>query len=451
MDSFDDFYLKAEVQDEALLIEVTNSPVGETRGATRTPFPVAELVERFKENRPGQGWDSAQAQAFGEALFDALFPAPARELLMRALTRLSPGNRLLLYLTVADAKTAAVPWELAFDKVRQSFLGLDPQVALARVWPSARPDWDGKIKAPLRVLAAFPSPAEQAAVDKESAEAALRDALAMPLQHGRAEFSVIQGPATFERVCKELQTGGYQVLHFVGHVGFDKRTRSGGLYFERPDGSSPDLVNAKKFGQAVGNLKLALVTLVACDSASFAGGESNNSVAAAATMAGVPVVLGTQGPLTQRCAARLAQTFYSALADGLPVGLALADARQALRQANELGRLEWAFPVLYTRPGGRLGAAIQDRRPAGGQCGTDQHRAIGGARDGRDGDREWSGRTGFARHRQRGYWRRGCRRHGRGSGSPGPAPGAAGGPSRQAGVRPARRRPPHRRPEVLHH
>jgi WD40 repeat protein len=63
---------------------------------------------------------------------------------------------------------------------------------------------------------------------------------------------------------------------------------------------------------------------------------------------GIPAVLAMQYEITDRAAIEFARAFYEALADGLPVDAAVAEARIAV-SLGVTNTVEWGTPVLYMR------------------------------------------------------------------------------------------------------
>ena len=91
---------------------------------------------------------------------------------------------------------------------------------------------------------------------------------------------------------------------------------------------------------------LRLVLLNACEGAQ--GGQVDIYSSAAATLVrrGVPAVVAMQYEITDRAAIEFAEQFYDAVADGLPVDTAVAEARKSVSFAIN-NTLEWGIPVLF--------------------------------------------------------------------------------------------------------
>ena len=98
---------------------------------------------------------------------------------------------------------------------------------------------------------------------------------------------------------------------------------------------------------------LRLVVLNACEGARSARDDPFRGVAQALVRQGIPAVIAMQFEISDPAALVFSQSFYQAIADGLPVDVATVEARRAMfADGNEV---EWATPVLYLRsPDGRV-------------------------------------------------------------------------------------------------
>ena len=112
---------------------------------------------------------------------------------------------------------------------------------------------------------------------------------------------------------------------------------------------------------------LRLVLLNACEGARGSERDIFSSTASILVRRGLPAVLAMQYEITDQAAIEFARAFYEALADGLPVDAAVAEARKAVSLAVT-NTVEWGTPVLYMRsPDGvifDLGKALARPTPA---------------------------------------------------------------------------------------
>ena len=167
--------------------------------------------------------------------------------------------------------------------------------------------------------------------------------------------------ATRANVLNELQTGGYDVLHYAGHAAFvaDDPGKSGVICH---DGA----LTASDVAQVTSAPQV--VFLNGCESARIRGGASDEvprtirqvlyedlpravSLAEIVLLGGVSNFIGTYWPVGDAAAGRFATTFYNSLLGGDALGLAL---RQARRQVREISQRDWANYQHFGNPSYRL-------------------------------------------------------------------------------------------------
>jgi CHAT domain-containing protein len=152
-----------------------------------------------------------------------------------------------------------------------------------------------------------------------------------------------------EELREELQRGGYQVIHFMGHGTSD--AAEGSLIFSTPDGE-PRKVTGNELSHLVqGAPALGLTLLNACHSAAVPtglGAAALAGVAGALVRGGLPAVVGMQLAISDRAALTFSKVLYARLAEGEPIEAAVSEARLALFLADSGGR-DWVAPVLFLR------------------------------------------------------------------------------------------------------
>ena len=94
------------------------------------------------------------------------------------------------------------------------------------------------------------------------------------------------------------------------------------------------------------SLRLALLN--SCEGARGSEHDVFSSTAAILVRRGLPAVVAMQYEITDRAAVEFARSFYEALAEGLPVDAAVAEARKSISLAVT-NTVEWGTPVLYMR------------------------------------------------------------------------------------------------------
>lgn len=179
----------------------------------------------------------------------------------------------------------------------------------------------GSSKTLVLLLAANPLGKEQLDLDGEikAVTAALRRG------HFRDDFEAVPevgaGPEDLVRAVRDRRPA---VVHFCGHAEVE------GLYFRSADGSvtfAPAAALRAFFGRLEGEVRVLFLN--ACLTAAQAETLSEH----------ISFVVGMTKPVEDEAARRLAEDFYSGLADGLSVGEAFDRARSAaeLRQDFEVG------------------------------------------------------------------------------------------------------------------
>ena len=93
---------------------------------------------------------------------------------------------------------------------------------------------------------------------------------------------------------------------------------------------------------------LRLAVLNACEGAQSGTQTLYASIAENLVRRGLPAVLAMQYAITDNAAVEFSRSFYGALANGLPVDTASAEARKAMSLAAP-DSWEWATPVLFLR------------------------------------------------------------------------------------------------------
>jgi formylglycine-generating enzyme required for sulfatase activity len=354
-----DLTIRAAVQGYTL--QIAAATVGEPELLPfALPFALTALPRRRKAAavwvrqartalRRGGSEEQRLAAEFGQALFSRLFVGEGLAAYRAALARLGPDERLLLRLRLPPELTA-LPWELLYDPVAQTFLALDQRLALVRYPELPQPLTPLPINGPLRVVAVLASPESTLyaplRLDRELTR--VRAAL-QPLEaQGRVQLDVLRGPRTLSQLRTRLREPVH-VLHLIGHGDIDPDLGEGVLVFEDADGKE-ELVNAGLLREYLRAQRgqTRLVVLNACLGALPPDDDPFASLGLALVQAGVPAVIAMQFEVPDDVAADLAEVFYDELAAGQPVDLALSQARLHLfgkfRHA-----LDWAVPVLFLR------------------------------------------------------------------------------------------------------
>ncbi len=341
---------------------VIKSPTGEAHVDFVLPFTdedveilVLKVIQsvgrvRRKVRRIGSQ-ERRLLETFGGQLFQAVFGGDVRECLARSLLAAeSKGAGLRIRLRL-PGPLANVPWEYLYDG-EYGFLGLSPETALVRYVEVPKPVQPLPISPPLRILAMISAPSDVPELQGEEEWDKLNGALDGLVRRGMVEVDRLEA-GTLSALQQPLRLREYHVLHFVGHGGYDEDAQDGALALEGADGTTR-LVTGRDLGMMVrGHRSLRLIVLNACEGARSARDDPFAGVAQALVRQGIPAVIAMQFEISDRAALLFSQSFYQAIADGLPVDVAMVEARRAMFADGS--EVEWATPVLYLRsPDGRV-------------------------------------------------------------------------------------------------
>ena len=317
-----------------------NSPVLDNRvpgAAGRPPLPPAWLDFKAAQmarrrgpagggNPPARSYD--EAVQYGKSLFAQYLSADMRARISAMLER---PDSVRMQICVSGALESA-PWELLHTG--HDFLCL--RVAVLRRVSCVGAD-EPKILRSVSALVVGADPdgdlTDVADEMKWAAES---------LEASGASVSVLEPrDATKANVIKALHSR-VTVLHYAGHSVFDAESPSQS-HLRLAD----DRLYAYELGRIAAESSLALVFLNSCESAS---GEPATDGAAglAHTLLkdGVGQVLGMRWGISDEAGSKMGRAFYSALAQGEDVAVALRHARREAGQVN-WNDLTWLAPVLY--------------------------------------------------------------------------------------------------------
>ena len=352
-----DFDMVIESHDDGYRTRVVASPAGEAQSGFVLPFSDQDLrililevvgsIGRMRRRvRRIETQERQLLENFGGQLFEAVFSGPVGECLERSrMTAESKDAGLRIRLRLPGT-LANVPWEYLYD-AEHGFLGLDPETALVRHLELPAPVRPFQISPPLRILAMISAPTDTAGLEVEQEWDRLNDTLGDLVRRGLVTVDRLES-GNLAALQRPLRLTEYHVLHFIGHGGYDENAQDGALALEGADGKTR-LVTGRDLGMMIRNRRrsLRLVVLNACEGARSAQDDPFGGVAQALVHQGIPAVIAMQFEISDTAAISFSQSFYQAIADGLPVDVATVEARRAMfAEGNEI---EWATPVLYLR------------------------------------------------------------------------------------------------------
>lgn len=249
--------------------------------------------------------------------------------------------RLTLNLTTRDSEDLLYwPWELLYDKDRERFLVLDPNVTLLRRIGGPIPH-PRVTERPVRVLGVVAEPRNTPPLENIRAE---RDALAHAVDTlaGQVELTWL-APATPKALVEALRDNDYDVLHYIGHAA---QTEDGGVLVLEDEYGNAVQVTGSDLSVRAGPQPLSLVVLNACQTGAPNVQRSFESLALSIMREmGVPIVVANRFPVGDRAASLFAESFYGTLLAGVSVERAMATARDKMAQTE---RPDWISPMLLT-------------------------------------------------------------------------------------------------------
>lgn len=290
------------------------------------------------------------ADGLGTSLAKAVLAPEIRDVLARELAGADHAPPLVV---VHDAPTSRIPWEtLRIGDISPAIAGglthrYDGGVLSVAKWSEERARASG-----LSMLLVV-NPTE----DLDGAEAEGARIQEMLSKRPEIRLTVLhRKEARRNTLLERFQSGEHDVVHYAGHAFFDpdNRGRSGIICAGEEVLAGADLASLRQLP--------SLVFFNACEAArvrkpgqkeeaSDQPIRSTIGFAESFLAGGVANYLGTYWPVGDAGAAAFADTFYTALLKGDPLGKALIDGRSKVRGKN-LG--DWANYVLYGNPEFRL-------------------------------------------------------------------------------------------------
>lgn len=283
---------------------------------------------------------------FGGLLFETLFQGDVRRLYDEARSR-QRGRKLNLVLTSTIPWLAAKPWEFCYDRSRGSFLATEEVHFVRNVLTAIPADQVEACRELLKILVVSAQPAAFGALSIEEEEARIK-ADFQPLLDAKLVDMTVLSHATPETLHRSLESGNYNIVHFIGHGEFDETKGEGFLVFEDEQGR-PHPLGQRSVREIFCGRGLSLVFLNSCQSATGGRADFNRGVAQSMVAHGLPALVANQYSVLDSSASSFANFFYASLAQGYSLGHAAREARIAVNYSMQGELIDWAIPVLYAR------------------------------------------------------------------------------------------------------
>jgi hypothetical protein len=354
--NYADFELKIERAGDRYSANVLRSPAGEASHSFDLPFTEVELenliLRMSRLHRVSRRINSPEIEAareVGTKLFQTVFTGEVLACLRasqeEASSKKQTGLRIKLRLQDVP-ELADMPWEFLLDPGFNRFLIQSTYTPIVRYIQLPQRIPSLQVTLPLRILGMISSPSDYELLDVQKEKLLLQEALEPLITAGAAHLEWID-QASLSTLLHRSRRDAYHVFHFIGHGGFDRRTDQGVLVFQDEQGHG-QFVDARQLSTLLhDHPSLRLVVLNSCEGARNSRTDPFAGVAASLIQQGIPAVIAMQFEISDKAAITFASEFYVALASGLPVDTAVADARKAIYISHN--GIEWGTPVLYMR------------------------------------------------------------------------------------------------------
>jgi hypothetical protein len=360
---------------------VTEMPLGEGEAEVSNEFTLPFADDELRRTlailsgtaNATDAQRDATARSFGEALFGAVFAGQVYTVYFSSRNRANDAAGLRIKLALDNAGALmTLPWEFLRDPA-VDYLALSRSTPLVRyprrLTNRPRPSF----ALPLRVLVMISSPRDMPPIDEQAEWNALQAATESLRKRGLIELVLLED-ASLRTLQRVLRSGEFHVFHYIGHSMYDPGTRQGMIALEDPygEGSSFPVRGEDLARELSEENAIRLAVLNSCQSATEPGNDPFAGIASSLVQRGIPAVIAMQTVIGEEAARAFSEELYRAVAEGLPVDAAMAEARRAIDHA--VGGIEWATPVLYMRaPDGvlfEITATHAAHRPAWQQSGV---------------------------------------------------------------------------------
>ncbi len=297
-----------------------------------------------------------RVKRFGQYLFHTLLGDAVWQQL-----DVSAGNEpleLALTWQPDDYAINRLPWEMMYGP--KQFLAQEPQIIITRR-VAGTPQSLHEIKPP-RVLIVVGSSLQDSVIRPGAEYLGLLRSLGC--QTGAKLKTNLLLEASPRRLKAAVASFAPTIVHFICHGEFNA---AGQGYLKLRDDEKPEAMTQLFAAGLIENLRRdnslpQIVVLSACYSAKLndkvqylSGGEVNSPLAIDLLKAGVPIVVGMGGKVSDQACRLFTRRFYEALLEGEDIAAVTADGRRAGIIANSGTNphttVDWAMPTLFLAEG----------------------------------------------------------------------------------------------------
>lgn len=287
----------------------------------------------------------------GSRLFELVIRSAVRDLFVTATAQRDGFVPFELF--VESSALASWPWEYLFDTTTKMFVCREFHPVSRSTFDQTLPIVVGSARIRLRLLVVIGSSNDDDEIDVREEVRLLETVFGTYLSPSRFDIVAKRLSALELTTLLQARRGQFDILHFLGHSGFDLARGEGYLRFSkaRAGARQSTKLYANDFAQAAADSRIHLAFLNACETGRSAVAEdpARSSVAAALLGRGIPAVVAHQFSVPDNGAHFFAGVFYDVLASGKPLIDAVRAGRAAMGLAEDGRFFDWGIPVLYTR------------------------------------------------------------------------------------------------------
>ena len=288
-----------------------------------------------------------QIRRFGKSLFSSVFQGPVLDFFQ---SEREDHIRLRLYFLKEQPELLRIPWEFMFDG--RHFLAASPKMTVTRALEGLSCTKKRSVGRKLRMLGVISSPLDLPGSHRPHASKErmfIHQAVDSSYVADRIEIDFLD-KASIRNIQEVLDKKEYHILHFTGHGIYSRQENTCYLLLEDEFGGAMRVGNDTVAELLSRHQPLRLVVLCGCQTALAAGHRVLGSLPLPLLANNIPAVIAMQYSVTDRSAMDLARTLYTGLGEGLPLDLALTNARRTLLSAKNEGTVDFGTPVLYGDP-----------------------------------------------------------------------------------------------------
>jgi hypothetical protein len=361
---------------EALLLssvsrkaEIQSAP-GTARRDSGAAGPEAHIADDKRELKSDpSGSEYWMIQEIGSKLFDFIFQKDIFALYKDSLKAAKGKYPLQIKLCIDAPEFSYLPWETLYDRKNRRYLSCSQETPFARAVSMEDDDRPITRRLPIRILGMAAKPKDMMGIaldpiDADTEQNTITQALKDLDTEGKVRLCWTASGTRRDLVKRLVAPDNgipWDVLHFIGHGGFDPKRGEKGMGFiilQEEGGAHGKALYADDLKEfVVGPEQPQLVILNSCNGAALGPGDLFSSTAASLVLGGIPAVIAMQFAISDKMAIAFSNSLYFYLATGLSIQRALTLTRIDLRAD---GFAEWIAPVLYMRaPDGRFFAQTE--------------------------------------------------------------------------------------------